>query len=198
MQLYWCPQSRGTTGVWLMEEAGVPYERVLIDIRKGDQSSAAYRAINPMMKVPALVDGDAVVAETGAICAYVADRVPEAGLAPAIGDPARGRYLQYLVFGSSCIEPAIAQIFTKMEIPSGSAGWGSAERVFDVLDGELQKGDWILGNRFSAADIVIGAGLRFAVRQFKLVPERPSFTAYLDRCEARPALQRALAISEPN
>ncbi|ODN69305.1 glutathione S-transferase family protein [Methylobrevis pamukkalensis] len=194
MKLYWSPQTRSSTVLWMLEETGLACERVLVDIRSGAQRADWYRAINPMLKVPALVDGEATMAETAAICAYLADVAPQANLAPAIGDPARGRYLHYLVFATACIEPAIAQIFTKMEIPSGSAGWGSAERVFDVLDGELRKGPWILGDRFSAADVMIGSGLHFCVAAFKLVPPRPSFTAYLDRCYARPAWQRAQAI----
>ncbi|SON57154.1 Glutathione S-transferase GST-6.0 [Hartmannibacter diazotrophicus] len=194
MKLYWCPQSRSATALWLMEEAGLPYERELIDIRKGDQSTDAFRAINPMMKVPALVDGEAQVAEVAAICLYVADIAAGAGLAPALGDPLRGRYLQYVVFGAAGIEAAITQLYAKFDMPTVSAGWGSAERVCDVLDGELQKGDWILGERFSAADIVVGSGLHFAVKAFKMVPSRPSFDAYIARCEARPAWQRARAI----
>mgnify|MGYP001165980557 CR=1 FL=1 len=192
MKLYWAPQTRSATSLWLMEESGLPYERELIDIRSGAQSTDAYRAINPMMKVPALTDGAATVAETPAIALYVADKAG-AALAPAIDDPARGRYLQYVVFGASGIEAAITQIFTRLEIPSSSAGWGSAERVFDVLDAELREGPWILGNRFSAADVVIGSGLHFAI-SFGMVPARPSFDAYLARCAAREAWKRARAI----
>ena len=94
MKLYWAPQSRAFRALWMLEEAGCPYERVLVDIRKGVQASQEYRAINPMMKVPTLTDGEAVVAECGAICAYVAERVPEARLAPPLGDVDRGRYLR--------------------------------------------------------------------------------------------------------
>src|SRR5262249_34592954 len=106
MKLYWAPQPRAGRAVWMMEEAGAPYERVLVDIRSGAQNTPAYHAVNPMEKVPALTDGDAAVAESSAICAYVADRVPEAGLAPPIGDPSRGRYLHWLFFAAGCIEAA--------------------------------------------------------------------------------------------
>src|SRR6516225_6145346 len=98
MKLYWAPQSRAFRALWMLEEAGCPYERVLVDIRKGEQSAPAFRAVNPMMKVPALTDGAAAVAESAAICAYVAERVPEARLAPPLGDPGRGRYLHWLFF----------------------------------------------------------------------------------------------------
>jgi glutathione S-transferase len=191
MKLYWSPRSRSFSALWLMEETGEPYERVLTDISTGAQKTAEYLAINPMGKVPALQDGDATLAEAAAICAYVAERYPKAGLAPALGDPWRAKYLYWLFFGPGCVEPAMVQLATKIEMNPMSAGWGDAQRVFDVLDVCLQKGPWLLGESFSAADIVIGSGLNFAVRLFKMVPSRPSFDAYIARCMARPAFQRA-------
>lgn len=195
MTLYWAPQSRSFTALWLMEEVGQPYERVLVDIRAGAQATPEFRAINPMGKVPALKDGEAALAETPAICAYVAERHPDAGLTPPVGDPARARFLYWLFFYSGCMEPAIVQMTSKLEIPSVTAGWGDAQRVFDVLDNALAKGPgpWLLGEQFSAADVMIGSGLNFFTRIFKVVPPRPSFDAYIDRCVARPAFQRALA-----
>jgi glutathione S-transferase len=195
IQLYWSPRSRSFSAIWLMEETGLPYERVLTDITTGAQKAPEYLAINPMGKVPALQDDNATMAEAAAICAYVAERFPEAKLAPALGDPARAKYLYWLFFAPSCIEPALIQIFTKLEVPASTAAWGSATQVFDVLDAALQKGPWILGDQFSAADIVIGSGLNFAVRLFKMVPSRPSFDAYIERCAARPAFQRAETIA---
>jgi glutathione S-transferase len=195
MQLYWSPRSRSFTALWLMEETGQPYERVLTDITTGAQKTQEYLAINPMGKVPALKDGDATLAEAAAICAYVAERYPEAKLAPPLGDPRRAKYLQWLFFSPSCIEPALIQIFTKLDVPASTAAWGSATQVFDVLDAALARGPWILGDTFSAADIVIGSGLNFAVRQFKMVPSRPAFDAYIARCVARPAFQRAEKIA---
>ncbi|MDP3689565.1 glutathione S-transferase family protein [Bradyrhizobium sp.] len=195
MKLYWAPRTRSFTALWLMEETGQPYERVLTDIATGAQKAPGYLAINPMGKVPALGDGDASLAEAAAICAYVAERYPQAGLAPPLGDPARAKYLYWLFFSPGCIEPAIVQLATKIEMNPVAAGWGEAQRVFDVLDTALEKGPWILGQTFSAADIVIGSGLHFAVRMFKMVPSRPSFDAYLNRCAARPAFQRAEKIA---
>ena len=191
MKLYWAPRSRSFAALWLMEETGQPYERVLTDITSGAQKTPEYLAINPMGKVPALRDGDATMAEAAAICAYVAERYPAAKLAPLPGDSLRAKYLYWLFFAPSCIEPAMVQVATKIEMSSVSAGWGDAQRVFDVLDAALAKGPWILGENFSAADIAIGAGLNFAVRLFKMVPSRPSFDAYIARCMARPAFQRA-------
>ncbi len=195
MKLYWSPRSRSFTTLWLLEETGQPYEKVLIDISTGAQKKPDYLAINPMGKVPALTDGDVVVAESAAICAYVAERLPDAKLAPPIGDPRRGKYLQWLFFAPSCIEPAILQAYTKLEIPSSSAAWGSTAQTFDVLDQALSKGTWLLGDDFSAADIAIGAGMNYAIRLFKMVPTRPNFDRYLDACAARPAFQRAEKIA---
>lgn len=195
MQLYFSPRSRAFSCLWLMEETGQPYERVLIDITTGAQKSPEFLAVNPMGKVPALKDGSATLGEAAAICAYVAERYPEAGLAPPMGDPLRAKYLYWLFFAPSCIEPAIIQIYTKIEVPTSTAGWGEASQVFDVLDAALESGPWILGEKFSAADIIIGSGLNFAVRTFKMVPSRPAFDRYLDRCAARPAFQRATAIA---
>jgi glutathione S-transferase len=195
MKLYWCPRTRSFSALWLMEETGQPYERVLTDISTGAQNAPEYLAINPMGKVPALRDGNATLAEAAAICAYVAERYPEAKLAPPPGDPLRAKYLYWLFFGPSCVEPAMVQVATKIEMNPVAAGWGEATRVFDVLDAALTKGPWILGETFSAADIVIGSGLNFVIRLFKMVPSRPSFDAYIDRCAARPAFQRATAIA---
>jgi glutathione S-transferase len=195
MQLYWSPRSRSFSSLWLMEETGEPYERVLTDITTGAQKKLEYLAINPMGKVPALKDGEATLAEAAAIAAYVAERYPKAKLAPPLGDPLRAKYLYWLFFGPGCIEPAMVQIATKIEMNPVAAGWGDSERVMDVLDNALQKGPWILGENFSAADIVIGSGLNFAVRLFKMIPARPSFDAYIARCMARPAFQRAEKIA---
>lgn len=197
MKLYWCPQSRAITALWMMEETGVPYERELIDIRSGAQSTPEYAAINPMMKVPALTDGAAKVAETGAVLAYVAERVPEAGLAPPVGDGKRGDYLRWLFFGPM-IEAAMTQKFAKLEIPSSTAGWGSYERVLDVLEDGVRNGrPWLLGDRFSAADVMIGSNLHFATEVFSLFEPRPAFADYVGRCKERPAFQRAQALGNP-
>jgi glutathione S-transferase len=143
----------------------------------------------------ALRDGEATLAEAAAICAYVAERNPQAKLAPKLGDPLRAKYLYWLFFVPGCIEPAMVQVATRIEMNPVAAGWGDAQRVIDVLDAALAKGPWLLGEEFSAADIMIGSGLNFAVRLFKMIPARPSFDAYLARCVARPAFQRAEKIA---
>jgi glutathione S-transferase len=168
---------------------------VLTDISTGAQRNTDYLKINPMGKVPALQDGDATLAEAAAICAYVAERYPQAKLAPPVGDPARAKYLYWLFFSPGCIEPAIMQLATKVEMNPVAAGWGDAQRVIDVLDNALQKGPWLLGDNFTAADVMIGSGLNFGMRLFKMIPARPSFEAYVARCMARPAFQRAEKIA---
>ena len=195
LKLYWSPRSRSFTTLWLLEETGQPYEKVLTDISTGAQKSPEYLAINPMGKVPALTDGDVAIAESAAICAYVAERVPEAKLAPPLGDPKRGKYLQWLFFAPSCIEPAILQAYTKLEIPAMSAAWGSTTQTFDVLEQALETGPWLLGDTFSAADVAIGSGMNFAIRMFKMIPTRPNFDRYLDACAARPAFQTAAKLT---
>ncbi len=195
IKIYYAPRTRSFTALWAIEESGAPYEKVLTDISTGAQKQdGAYLAINPMGKVPALQDGDAGMGEAAGICAYIAEKFPEAKLAPPLGDPRRVRYLYWLFFAAN-IEAAITQIATKIEMPQVSAGWGSATQVFDVIDKALEKGPWILGDQFTAADIPLGAGLNFGVKMFGMVPMRPNFERYIDRCTARPAFQRATALS---
>jgi glutathione S-transferase len=194
MKLYWAPRTRSLRALWVLEEAGIPYERTRIDLATGEQKSADYRAINPMAKVPALTDGSVAVAESGAICAYVAEVYPEAGLAPPVGDPARARYLRWLFFSPGCVEQAFLAKSANVSVRPEAAGFGDFDRVFGVLEAAVATGPWLLGERFSAADVMIGLDLHFGIDIFKLVPSRPALRAYVDRCLARPALQRAKAI----
>jgi len=194
MKLYGAPQTRSFRALWMLEECNARYERVLIDFEAGGQKASAFHAINPMEKVPALVDGEAIVAESGAICAYLADRYPEAELAPGITDPARGRYLQWLFFSGNCLEPAVTQKAVGFEMRASTAGWGSYDRVIGVLAETLAVGPWLLGDRFSAADVLIGGDLHHLVRLFKMIDPRPEFDGYIDRCTARPAFKRAEAV----
>jgi len=194
MQLYWAPRTRSLRALWALEEAGVPYERIQLDLSSGDQKRVEFCAINPMAKVPALTDGPIAVAESGAICAYVAEACPEARLAPPLGDSARGRYLQWLFFSPGCIEQAFMAKAYKISPRPESAGFGDYDRVFDVLEEAVAAGPFLLGERFSAADVMIGTDLYFGIDVFKLVYARPALRAYVDRCLARPALQRAKVI----
>jgi glutathione S-transferase len=194
MKLYWAPRTRSLRALWVLEEAGAPYERVCLDLSAGEQKSAQFRAINPMGKVPALTDGPLAIAESGAICAYVAEAHPKAGLAPPLGDPSRGRYLQWLFFSPGCIEPALLAKYANISVRPETAAFGDFDRVFAVIEAAVEEGPWLLGDNLSAADVMIGLDLHFGIDIFKMVPEKPALRAYIDRCLARPALQRAKAI----
>ena len=192
MKLYWCPQTRAFRGAWLLEEAGLPYERVYIKIRDpASTSNPAFRAASPMGKVPAIEDGTVRLWDSGAICAYVADQYPASRLAPPIGDPQRGDYLKWLMFTNSVIEPAMAEKYLNVTPNPSQNGWGSFDQMLTTLRAGLERGPWILGERFSAADVMLGTSCHF-MRLFKAVTDEPLLFAYVDRCSARPAFQRAL------
>src|ERR1700730_10050449 len=133
IQLYWAPRTRSLRALWVLEEAGVPYQRIRLALSSGDQKGVEFRAINPMAKVPALTDGPVAVAESGAICAYVAEAYSDAGLAPPVGDPARGRYLRWLFFSPGCVEQAFLVRSANVPVRPEAAGFGDFDRVFDVL-----------------------------------------------------------------
>ena len=194
MQLYWAPKTRSLKTIWMLEESGLSYDRIRVDLDSGELQQPTFRAINPMMKVPAIIDGPIKVAESGAILAYVAEQAPAAKLAPGIDHPRRGDYLRWLFFSAGCVEAAYAQRFTGMHLPPRSAGWGDFARVVTVIDEALEQGPWLLGEKFSAADVAIASDLRFGVDIFKIVEATPNFRAYIDRSTARPAFQRAMAI----
>lgn len=194
LKLWWAPQSRALRAVWMLEELGEPYERIRVDIRAADHPTAALLAVSPLGKVPALQDGAVSVAESGAILAYLADRFPTAGLAPPPGDPARGRYLQWLFFAAANLEAAFFQKLRGMELEARMAGWGSFDKVMAVLDAELARGPWILGERFSAVDVLLGSDLKFGREGLKIVPATPALEAYIARCAARPGYRRAEAL----
>ncbi len=188
--LYHHPYSRAASVVWMLEEVGVPYTLEFVDLMAGQQKTEQVRGLNGMGKLPVLVDGEAVVAETAAIGLYLADRYAPGRLAPAVDDPARGPYLRWSFFSPSVIEPGCAAHAAKWEFRPSAVGWGSYESMVETLDGALQTGPWLLGERFSMADVILGATLRWMLR-FKMIDTLPSFTAYVDRLNARPALQAA-------
>ncbi|MGE0213076.1 MAG: glutathione S-transferase family protein [Parvibaculaceae bacterium] len=192
LTLYHAVPSRSSIAHWMLEEVGEPYRLKLLDLQAGENNEPAYLVVNPMGKVPALKHGDTVVTEAAAICCYLADAFPKAGLSVPVGDEQRGPYLKWLFFGPSCIEPAVMdKAFKRAEAPPRSAaGWGDYDTVMDVLADALRAEPYLLGGQFTAADVVIGSGLRWGM-QFKLIPERPEFVAYTRRLAERPALKRA-------
>jgi len=178
--------------LWMLEEAAVPFERVHIDIRdEKSKADAEFRAASPLGKVPALVDGAVRINDSGAICGYIADAYPQAGLAPAIGDSLRGAYLQWLMFTNANIEPAMVEKFSKLPPSRATHGWGDYDSVLLTLSNALQAGPWILGERFCAADVMLGSAVYF-LDMFKILGDEPVLSGYLGRCMARPAAQRAI------
>ena len=194
MKLYWCPRTRASRAVWLLEEAGLPYELVHIDFTDPKSTTdAGFMAASPMQKVPALQDGDVQIADSAAIAMYIADRYPAAGLAPAIDDPLRGLYLYWMVFTPGVVEPAMAEKVGGWTAKRGQNGWGDFDSMIETFEKGLQDGPWLLGDRFSAADILVGSSAVF-LRMFNLLPESPVIEAYADRCLARPAYQKAMSL----
>lgn len=194
---YHAPQTRSLAIRWLLEELGSPpHELKVLNMKKGEHKTPEYLAINPMGKVPAITHGGTPVTEVGAIAIYLADLFPEAKLAPAIDDTARGTYLRWIVFNHGAIEPAITDHWRKIE-PSmaSSLSYGTYDDTVNALLGAVGNGPYILGDRFSAADVVIGSAVRW-MTLFKLLPEKPEFASYIERLTSRPAFKSALAKDE--
>ncbi|HVX06110.1 MAG TPA: glutathione S-transferase family protein [Rhodanobacteraceae bacterium] len=185
------PNSRSAATRALFEELGVPFDMVSLDLKRSEQRSPEYLAINPMGKVPAIRHEGALVTEQPAIMLYLADLYPERQLAPALDDPLRGPYLRWMVFYGSCFEPAIMDFSAKREPMSAmQCGYGDYDSVMRVLAAQLEHGPWLLGERFTAADVLWGGALNFALMA-KLVPDWPVFRAYAGRVQSRPAIRRA-------
>ncbi len=195
--LYTHPWSRGRVARWMLEETGQPYTAEILDYGT-TMKAPAYLAVNPMGKVPALRHGDVVVTELAAICSYLADAFPEAGLAPPPGSRERGAYYRWLFFGAGCVEPATTAKALGLDIPEDKRrmlGYGSLEQVAEVLDRHLSGREFIAGDRFTAADLYVGAQLGWTM-QFDLMPRTPTFEAYVGRLMQRPASVRANAIDD--
>jgi glutathione S-transferase len=177
-----------------LEEAGIPYDRIQIDIRDAaSKANPSLRAASPMGKVPAIEDGAVRMWDSGAISAYVADQYPANKLAPPIGDPQRGAYLMWLMYTNAVIEPAMSEKFANLQPNPVQYGWGSWDQMLTTLRSGIDRGPWILGERFSAADVLLGMSCHF-LQQFKMIGAEPTLSAYVSRCAARPAFQRAMAI----
>lgn len=188
---YHNPMSRGRIVHWMLEEAGAPYDTKILDFEKREHKSPEYLAINPMGKVPAIVHRGVVVTEGAAICAYLADAFPDAGLAPAPNDPARGTYYRWLVFGAGCVEPAVIdKVFARAPVERPSAiGYGTYADTLNALEHALRPGPYILGDRFSAADVYVGAQIAWGMQQ-NAIERRPAFEQYAARIAERPAYRR--------
>src|SRR5215212_9322787 len=157
LMLYHAAPSRSSIVRWMLEEIGEPYEIKLLRLSEGDQQKPGYLEINPMAKVPALKHGDVVITEAAAICTYLADEFPRAKLNAPIGDPRRGAYLKWLFFSPSCVEPAMmdSAFPRKEEARSTALGYGDFYRTMDVVEKGVAAGPYLLGEQFTAADVVL-------------------------------------------
>jgi glutathione S-transferase len=194
LTLYHASPSRSSIVLWMLEELGQPYDIKLIKLSAGDNLKADYLAINPMGKVPALKHGDTVITEVAAICTYLADEFPQAKLNVPVGTPKRGVYLKWLFFGPGCMEPAVIDRAAprKEEARRAMLGYGDFDTTMNVVAKAVERGPWLMGEQFTAADVVIGSNIRWGT-MFKLIPERKEFTDYAARIAARPAAKRAEA-----
>lgn len=187
------PNTRSTGSLILLEELGAEYKLHALNMKADEQRSPAYLAINPMGKVPAIKHGDAIITEQVAVFLYLADLYPEAGITPSIGDDLRGPYLRWMVFYGSCFEPALVDRALKREpAPYSTSPYGDFDTVFATLTDQLAKGPYILGNKFTAADILWGTALTW-MSMFELVPNLALIQAYTARVSSRPATIRARA-----
>ncbi len=196
--LYTNPMSRGRIARWMLEEVAEPYRVELLDYGPSGMKSAEYRAVNPMGKVPAIRHDGVVVTEAAAICAYLADAFPQAGLAPASGSPERAPYYRWLFFASGPLEQAVVNKACGFE-PSAEqgrmVGYGSYTAALDALEAAVSASDYLAGGRFTAADLYVGAQLGWGLA-FGTIEKRPAFAAYARRMSDRPAYQRAAAMDD--
>lgn len=194
---YTNPMSRGRIVRWMLEEIGQPYRTEVLDFGPAMRTDA-FLAINPMGKVPAVRHGDVVVTEAAAICAYLADAFPEAGLAPPHGDPRRGPYYRWMFFAAGPAEAALTNKALGLDAPSdkrGMVGYGTVESVIDTLDYAVSRSEYLAGDRFSAADLYVGSQLGWGMMA-GTIERRPTFEAYVRRLGGRPAAIRAREIDD--
>lgn len=193
MKLFWAPQTRAQRGIWMLEEAGVAYDMERIELGNPENRAVpGFLEASPMGKVPALIDGDVAMSESAAICLYVADRYALGTLAPALDDARRGKYLYWTLYTPAVIEPAMSEKFNKVEPNRQRSGWGDFDLMIETWDDALDAREWILGEQFTAADVMLGSSAIF-LRMFEMLPETRNLGAYADRCMARPAYQHSLA-----
>lgn len=194
--LYHSPASRAFTAYWLLEELGVPFEVQTVDIAKGDQKQPEYLKLNPSGKVPTLTDGKVVVSENPAICLYLADRYGYGSLAPKIDETERGAYLKWMVYSTAVLEPLLVLHGKHIDLPGGETGFGAYDDVIRVLAESLKGRKWLLGDRFSAADVMLGSVISRSLYR-KELPEHPVLMDYNARLTHREAYHRAADATWP-
>jgi glutathione S-transferase len=198
LKLYHSAQSRSVRPRWLLEEIGAPYELVRVDLAKQENKTPQYKQIHPHGVVPALVDGDLTLIESGAICAYLADKFPAARLAPAVGTPERARYYQWMFYTIGTLEPPLIQVFMHtVNLPEAqrsaaavAEGRSKFAEIAEVIASNLGDKPFLLGDHLSAADIMVGSTVIWA-QLLGLLNDWPVLTDYANRLSSRPAFQRA-------
>lgn len=192
--LYWHAKTRASRAVWMLEELGEPYSLVDVDIRDAaaKDRTDGFQDASPMGKVPALADGAVRVADSAAICLYLADRYAAGRLAPRVDAPERGRFLWWMFFTPGVIEPAMAERFSGHAPNRRSHGWGDFDSMIDTLADGVRDGAWLLGDTFTAADVMVGSSVHY-MHLFGILPPHEAIEAYRQRCLSRPAMRRALA-----
>lgn len=191
LKFYNAPWSRGSSILWLLEELGVQYEYIHIDIRAAGGVPEDYRLIQPNKKVPAIEHDGVVITERPAISIYLADAFPDAGLAPAIGDPDRGPYLSMLVYTAAVFDPCVTMRAHGHEYASNDHAFGLFDDMVAYLERTLTERRYAAGERFTAADVQLASGIEFTMNIIKVLPQRPAFTDYLERIGPRPASIRS-------
>jgi glutathione S-transferase len=196
LTLYHCAPSRSSFALRMLEEIGEPYDIHLLSLKKGENREPGYLAVNAMGKVPALRHRDVVITEGAAICTYLADAFPHKGLNIPLDDPRRGPYLKWLFFAAVVESAIMDRAYPRAgEPPRSALGYGDFDTTMDVLASALTPGPFLMGDRFTAADVVIGSNLWWGA-MFRLIPERKEFVDYLARYANRPAARRAQARDE--
>jgi glutathione S-transferase len=193
LTLYHCPQTRSIAALWMLEEVGQPYDVCIVDVSAGESRTAEYLAINPMGKVPALRHGASIVTEVGAICLYLADRFASGRLAPEIEDARRGEFLKWLFF-TPIVDTALIETMSGRPAPDRTqVGWGDYDSVVRTLKTPLERGQWLLGERFTAADVALGGNVVWG-SMMKLLPDNEPFKGYAARALARPGCRKAFGL----
>ena len=192
--LYHAPRSRASRFIFLLEELGAPYELKEVSIRRGDGSGALDPANpHPHGKVPVIRDGETVVYESAAVALYLTDKFPQNGIGPLAGDAARGAYLTWLAYYAGVMEPAWMSAFMKWEVRRGTAGWVKTEEVMELVNATLSKQPFLLGEKFSAADVLVGTTFKLFMGS-PLLAKTELLEAYVNRITGRPAYIRAQKI----
>ena len=194
--LYHSPASRAFVAYWMLEEIGVPFDVKTVDIRKGEQKASWYLKLNPAGKVPTLTDGEVVVSENPAIAIYLADRYSYGQLAPRIDEADRGQYLKWLVFSSAVVDPVASLHTSKIDLPGYNHSFGAFDDMVQVLVGALEGREYLLGDRFSAADVVLGGAISYLLFN-KVLPDHPALVDYNARLTQREAYHRAADATWP-